>query len=139
MKQIKAAVVFATILSTAFLSVAIRTNAAPQHGFSVKQYEAFHHVLHPLEHDALPKGDFKRIRAKSAQLLSRGRAIVKLGVPAGTSEDQKDEFVQGLKTFSKALTKFRADARRGTNDQLKISYSAVHDQFEMLAAMLPRS
>jgi len=138
-KQIKAAVVFATILSIVFLSAVTRTNAAPQHGFSVKQYEAFHHVLHPLEHDALPKGDFKRIRAKSAQLYARGRAIVRLGIPAGTSEEQKDEFAKGLKTFSKALTKFRADARRGTNDQLKTSYSAVHDQFEMLAGLLPRS
>ena len=113
--------------------------SAPQHGFSVKQYEAFHDVLHPLEHEALPKGDYKRIRTKAGLLYSRGRAIVRLGVPVGTSEEQKAEFVKGLATFSKALTKFRADARRGTNDKLKTSYSTVHDSFEMLAGMLPRS
>ena len=139
MKKINAAFVFALFMSTVFLLSVMSANAAPQHGFSVKQYEDFHHVLHPLEHEALPKKDFKRIRTKSALLVTRGRAVVKLGVPAGTSEDQKAEFAKGLKAFSKALTKFRADARRGTNAQLKTSYSAVHDSFEMLAGMLPRS
>ncbi|MBC8032149.1 MAG: hypothetical protein H7Z16_18845 [Pyrinomonadaceae bacterium] len=138
MKKINAAA-FAFFLSAVFLLAVVSANAAPQHGFSVKQYEDFHHVLHPLEHEALPKKDFKRIRAKSALLVTRGRAIVRLGVPAGTSEDQKAEFARGLETFSKALTKFRSDARRGSNAQLKTSYSAVHDSFEMLAGMLPRS
>jgi hypothetical protein len=138
-KKINASVVFALFLSMVFLLPAMNIRAAPQHGFSVKQYEDFHHVLHPLEHEALPKNDFKRIRSKSALLVARGRAIVRLGVPKGTSQEQKEEFVKGLDSFSKALTKFRADARRGTNDQLKTSYSAVHDSFEMLAAMLPRS
>ena len=129
----------ALFFSTAFLFSSIPAAAAPQHGFSVKQYEEFHDVLHPLEHEALPKKDFRRIRAKAALLVKHGRAIVRLGVPAGTSEDQKEEFSKGLKTLNKALTKFRSDARRGTNDQLKTSYSVVHDSFEMLAGMLPRS
>jgi hypothetical protein len=138
-KKLYAGLGLSLFLSTVFLLAVISTNAAPQHGFSVKQYEDFHHALHPLEHEALPKKDFKRIRTKSALLVARGRAIVKLGVPAGTSADQKEEFVKGLESFSKALTKFRADARRGSNAQLKTSYSAVHDSFEMLAGMLPRS
>lgn len=141
MKKYYAGSVFALalLLSSAFLFSATPVGAAPQHGFSVKQYETFHDVLHPLEHEALPKNDFKRIRTKSALLYSRGRAIVRLGVPAGTSDDKKAEFATGLQTFRKALNKFRADARRGTNAQLKTSYSAVHDSFEMLAGMLPRS
>lgn len=140
-KQVRSWIIIALMgfLPSAILLLAVATTkAAPQHGFSVKQYEAFHDVLHPLEHDALPKGDFKRIRTKSALLVARGRAIVRLGVPAGTSEEQKAEFAKGLEAFGKALTKFRTDARRGTNDQLKTSYSAVHDSFEMLAGMLPR-
>lgn len=137
---------FAALFSAAFLSHAWATNRPhPQegqhgnkHGFAVKQYEAFHDVLHPLEHEALPRKDFRRIRSKSAQLAKRGNAIVRLGVPRGTSEENRPEFAKELKKFSAALTKFRSDARRGTNDQLKTSYSAVHDSFEMLAAMLPR-
>ena len=136
----------ATICSTAFLSNSRATTATnPQeghgkkHGLSVKQYEAFHDVLHPLEHEALPKNDFRRIRTQSSVLVKRGKALVRLGVPPGTSEEHKEDFAKGLTKFSEALSKFKADARKGTNEQLKTSYSAVHDSFEMLAAMLPRS
>jgi len=128
----------AAFLSPALLSPVSAANAAAQHGFSVKQYERFHDVLHPLEHEALPKKDFRRIRAKSALLVKRGNAIVKLGVPRGTSREQRPEFKAGLKEFSKALVKFRTDARKGTNEQLRVSYSAVHNSFEMLASLLPR-
>jgi hypothetical protein len=110
-----------------------------KHGFSVKQYEDFHDVLHPLQHDALPNKNFNEIRAKSVLLNKRGRAIVRLGVPRGTSKENRAEFAKELTKFSKALTKYSADARRGTDTQLEASYSAVHDSFEMLAAMLPRT
>lgn len=112
--------------------------SAPQHGFSVPQYEQFHDVLHPLEHEALPNKDFRRIRNKAPELIRRGKAIVAVGVPAGTKEERKAEFATELKKFDKALSKLRTDARKGSNTKLKASYSAVHDSFEMLAAMLPR-
>lgn len=128
--------VFAALLASLFFVNPTTANA--QHGFSVPQYEKFHDVLHPLEHEALPKKDFRRIRNKSAELVKHGKAIVKVGVPAGVKDEQKAEFAKDLKKFDKALAKFRTDARRGTNTKLKASYSAVHDQFEMLAAMLPR-
>ena len=114
------------------------TYAVAQHGFSVKQYEEFHEVLHPLEHEALPKGDYRRIRSNSSVLVKHGREIVKYGVPAGTAEDQQAEFKKELDKFNKALSQFQKHARRGSNAQLKTSYSAVHDSFEMLASMLPR-
>ncbi|MGI8734693.1 MAG: hypothetical protein ACR2LM_15475 [Pyrinomonadaceae bacterium] len=128
------------LLSAALLALLLvaAANATTQHGFSVKQYEEFHEVLHPLEHEALPKKDFRRIRAKSSLLVKHGREIVKYGVPAGTTDEQRAEFKRELDKFNRALTKFRADARRGSNNQLKTSYSAVHDSFEMLASMLPR-
>jgi hypothetical protein len=130
-------------ITTAFLLSIVSFSApgatnAPQHGFSFKEYEKFHDVVHPLEHDALPKKDYRRIRSQANLLVKRGNAIVKLGVPSGTSEDKKEEFAKELDSFRKALAKFRADARRGTNNQLKVSYSTVHDTFEMLAGMLPR-
>ena len=109
-----------------------------KHGLSVKEYEDFHSVLHPLQHDALPKKDFARIRAQSALLVKRGKAVVKLGLPKGTSDEHKEEFTNGLTKFSAALAKFKADAKKGTDEQLNASYGAVHDSFEMLAALLPR-
>jgi len=136
---------FATICATAYLCNSPATTAANsqeghgnKHGLSVKEYEDFHRVLHPLEHDALPKKDFHRIRTQSSLLVKRGKAMVKLGVPQGTSEEHKEDFANALTKFGEALAKFKTDARKGTNEQLKTSYSAVHDSFEMLAAMLPR-
>jgi hypothetical protein len=105
--------------------------------FSVKQYNEFHELLHPLQHEALPKKDFARIRTKSMELVKSGEAIVQLGVPAGTKEADVEQFKTELKTFKNALSKFSADALDGTNDQLESSFSAVHDSFEMLAGMLP--
>jgi hypothetical protein len=120
------------------LIFAVSATAFAQHGFSLKQYEEFHEVLHPLEHEALPNNDFGRIRAQSGNLFKHGREIVKLGVPEGTAADQQPEFRKELAKFNAALNKFRAHARRDSNSQLKTSYSAVHDSFEMLASMLPR-
>jgi len=110
-----------------------------KHGFGFKQYDEFHDVLHPLQHEALPNKDFKTIRTKSALLIQRGRAVVKLGTPAKISADNRAEFIRELRKFSQALTKFRNDAKRGSDSQLEVSYSAVHDSFEMLAALLPRT
>ena len=126
-----------TALTILSISLIIATAAvAAQHGFRVKEYEQFHDVLHPLEHEALPKKDFKRIRAKSSLLVKRGRAIVKMGVPSGTKDDRQEEFKKELKRFDEALVRFRAAARTGSNTELQTSYSAVHDSFEMLAGML---
>jgi hypothetical protein len=114
------------------------TDSAPDHGFSVKEYRDFHDVLHPLEHEALPNNDFKTIRAKAGLLVALGQEILKLGVPGGVEDKNSEDFKEGLKKFGEALAKFKTDAGDGTDDQLKASYTAVHDSFEMLAAMLPR-
>lgn len=108
----------------------------PDEHFSVREYNLFHDVLHPLEHEALPQRDFKTIRARAAELVTRGRALVRLGIPAGVQET--DAFRKELKQFEKALAKFRADARKRSDARLEQSYNAVHDSFEMLASMLPR-
>lgn len=120
------------------LTTAPAQHEGGKHGLGVKQYEDFHKVLHPLEHEALPKGDFARLRSQSALLVKRGNAIVKLGVPNGVTTENRDEFVKELGKFKETLARFRTDAKKSQDDQLKSSYSAVHDSFEMLAGMLPR-
>ena len=97
LKRSRLLVIFAlaAFFPAAFLSGVSATNRSysqdgaheKKHGFVVKQYEDFHDVLHPLEHEALPQNDFKRIRTKSALLANRGKAIVRLGVPRGISKD----------------------------------------------------
>jgi hypothetical protein len=112
--------------------------AKPDEHFSVKEYGEFHDVLHPLQHEALPAKDFKRIRSNAAELVKRGQAMVRVGVPKGTAEKQVEEFRRELKKFKDALGKFRQHSKNGTDEQLEASFSAVHDSFELLAGMLPR-
>ena len=107
-------------------------------GFGVKEYDAFHDLLHPLEHEALPKGDFAKIRADAKELSKRGDAIVKLGVPKGIKAEGVETFKKNLDGFAKALVKFSADAESGADADLKTSFDAVHDLFEELAHTLPR-
>jgi hypothetical protein len=110
-------------------------NAVGEH-FSVKEYNEFHEVLHPLQHEALPNKDFKTIRARAGELTSLGEAIVKVGVVANVKNAV--EFEKELKNFSEGLAKFKTDAANANDAQLEVSYLAVHDSFEMLAGMLPR-
>ena len=106
--------------------------------FGVKEYDEFHRALHPLQHDALPRKDFQRICSNAAELVKRGEAIIKLGVPPGTAEAKVEEFRKGLQKFSDALAKFSEHAKAGTDEQLEGSFNSVHDSFEVLADMLPR-
>lgn len=111
--------------------------SAEEH-FSVREYNVFHDLLHPLEHEAVPAKDFQRIRTNAADVVRRGEAIVRVGMPPGTAERYREHFRKELKKFKSALGKLRKDAKRGTDAQLEASFSAVHDSFEMLAGMLPR-
>ncbi|MDX6695421.1 MAG: hypothetical protein QOF02_3024 [Blastocatellia bacterium] len=114
---------------------AAATNGAMDEHFSVREYNLFHDVLHHLQHEALPKKDFKTIRARAPELLTRGRAIVRLGVPTGVEDNA--EFQKQLKQFDKALMRFNTDSRKKSDARLEESYTAVHDSFETLASMLP--
>jgi hypothetical protein len=127
-----------SICLTIFCLLYFVPKAKLQHSFGVKEYDDFHHVLHPLEHEALPKNDFATIRARAGELVKLGQAITKLGVPTGTRAERQDEFKKELKKFREALVKFRTAAKSRPDAELKTTYSAVHDTFEMLAAMLPR-
>jgi hypothetical protein len=136
--------IFAALGITMFLgsSFMVFAEAPSAHrgseGFSVREYEDFHHVVHELQHDALPKKDFARIRSRAGELFKLGEAIVQLGVPQGTTAANIAEFKKELKKFNAALGQFGADAKAGSDEQLTVSYRAVHDSFETLADMLPR-
>lgn len=124
------------LLCTVLVSPALGRLDDPE--FSVKEYEDFHKVLEPLQQEALPRNDLKQIRTKARDLVKLGDPILNLGVPRSVDEKNKGEFKEWLDKFSEALSKFKRDAGGGTDEQLKESYSAVHDSFEMLAGMLPK-
>jgi len=106
--------------------------------FSVKEYNNFHDVLRPLQHEALPSKEWGRIRLNAGELVKRGKAIVKVGVPAGVTKEKAEEFRKELKKFNSALKKFNRDAKAGADGDLEASFTAVHDSFEMLAGLLPQ-
>ncbi len=106
------------------------------HGFGFKEYDAFHDVLHPLQHEALPSGDFQSIRTKAGELVAAGKMIAKLSVPKNVKN--KALFRTELRRFRVAVDKFSNDSKAGTDEQLKASYVAVHDSFEKLAELLPK-
>ncbi|MGH9943947.1 MAG: hypothetical protein ACRD9R_16500 [Pyrinomonadaceae bacterium] len=107
-----------------------------KHGFGVEEFDKFHDVLHPLQHEALPKNDLQTIRAKSADLVGSGHALAKLGTPQGVTKTT--DYEDGLKKFKEALDAYEKDAKSGSDEQLRTSYIAVHDTFEGLVDLLPR-
>ncbi|HEX5704288.1 MAG TPA: hypothetical protein VFX97_13885 [Pyrinomonadaceae bacterium] len=126
------------IVFVAALFLMLTPVASAEEHFSVREYNVFHDLLHPLEHEAVPAKDFQRIRTNAAELARRGDAIVRVGMPKATAERYREDFRKELKKFKSALSKLRKDAKRGTDAQLEASFSAVHDSFEMMAGMLPR-
>lgn len=103
--------------------------------FGKAEFEAFHTVLRPLQHKALPAKDFKKIREKSELLVEKGEAIVNLGIPKDI--EKTAEYEKTLKSFSDALAKYKGDAKSSTDAKLKKSYLAVHDLYEKLMNYLP--
>ena len=131
MNHFKSTAFKALLLSAFVLTVCVSVPA--QHDFTFEEYEKFHDVLHPLEHEAVPQKDYARIRARSSELVQLGNAIVKLGVPEGSNVP--DEMRRELKTFKKSLRRFSSVAKGNKDRDLETAFEAVHDSFEKLAAL----
>lgn len=111
-------------------------NAVVQQRFAIEEYELFHKVLDPLQHEALPQGDFQRIRSVANELVESGKAIVKLRLPKAEGENRR-RFAETRRKFDRALDAFMSDARKNNNPRLGKSLTAVHDSFEELADLAP--
>jgi len=70
------------------------------------------------------------------ELTTRGKAIVKLGVPDAPKPARR-KFAETRRKFDRALTAFNSDARKGSDSRLEKSFTAVHDSFEELADLVP--
>ena len=66
----------------------------------------------------------------------------KFAVNASTTEETTFEYYPNgevsKRAVKDALGKFRQHSQKGSDEQLELSFGAVHDSFEMLAGMLPR-
>lgn len=134
--QLTAVLLLLTIFILTLEAPKASTHAAVQHSFQIEEYELFHAVLEPMQHEALPTGDFARIRLMANELVTRGRAIVKLGVPKA-AKPQRWKFAEARRKFDRALSAFMKDARKKNDLRLSKSFTAVHDLFEELADLVP--
>ncbi len=112
-----------------------------EHEFSgVREYKAFHDVLHPLQHEARPNKDFKTMRARANELVTTGRAVVKVGVPKSVKAkgvNTEYDFAKKLGAFKSALAQFKNRAKKGSDAKLEEAFDGVHESFETLARMIP--
>jgi hypothetical protein len=112
------------------------TKAVAQNCFLIEEYRLFHDVLHPLQHEALPRRDFPRIRLMAGELVTRGKGVLEIrGVPEAPKANRR-EFAKAWRTFDKALAKFKTNAKTGRDSRLTASFAAVHDSFETLADLV---
>ena len=103
-----------------------------KHGFTMKQVKAFHDVLHPLVHDALPKGDFAKIRNTLDKLLVKATAIQNAKLPKALA-GRKQEFDDACNTLVTQLEEMNAMKDKVDDDTLEKSFNEMHDTFEQLA------
>jgi hypothetical protein len=106
--------------------------------FSVREYNEFHDVLHPLEHEALPSKKLRANQVECRRICETRQSDCAARSTKNTDPGHAQAFRAELKKFKGALDRFKRDARDGTDTQLENSFSAVHDSFEMLVGMLPR-
>ena len=128
---------FSLIVSVVLFATSVIVSA--EEHFKIKEYKEFHHLLHMLQHEALPQNDLKTIRAKAEELVKLGDAVVKLGVPKEVKAEHVEGFKTALNKFEKSLGHYGHEAKSGSDNTMKNAYLAVHDSFEELADMLPRS
>ena len=136
MKRSRSLVLALAAILVVTLEVLHASGSLVQDEFRIEEFQLFHDVLLPLQHEALPQGDFQRIRSMATELVTRGEAIVKLDVP-DVPNAQPRTFLKVRKKFEKWLTRFATDARTGSNAKLKKSFTAVHDSFEQLVDLVP--
>lgn len=140
MKQILCLFAFSVLFISASVVLAAQEqkkeakHEMKEHGFGIKEFDAFHAVLHPLQHEAMPKKDYQAIRAKAGELKTLGDAIVKLGTPDSVSKAKK--YTQELKEFGEKLAKLQALSEKGTDKEVKKMFAEVHEEYEELAHML---
>ncbi len=108
-------------------------NVSAQYKFCGTEYEEFHGVFHPLQHEALPAGDYARIRSRVKELVRLGKAIVKLGVPQNSFAPV--EMRAGIMRFRKSVEEFRRAAGANSDVALNGAFKAVHDSFEELGVL----
>ena len=110
--------------------------AGVQRRFTIDEYERFYEVLSPLHDVALTQNDLPQIRATAKELVARGEAIIKLGVPEAPRANRR-AFAKARNGFKKTLKSFSGRAKKGEAEEVKESLVALSQSFEKLVDLLP--
>jgi hypothetical protein len=135
MKRSRTSALALTAIFILVFGVSPGAGHAVQRELRIAEYEGFLDVLEPLEREALPQKDFRRIREMAGELVIRGKEIVALGIPDGYGPVRR--FAMARKAFDRSLDRFKLDAKSGSNLRLKKAFVAVHDSFAELEDSLP--
>ncbi|MBX7220646.1 MAG: hypothetical protein K1Y36_11920 [Blastocatellia bacterium] len=125
-------------LSLFFMTIEVTARPLPQHKqaeeskFPTVELAAFHDVLHPLVHEALPQKDAGRIRRGAAELAKAKKRVVKAPLPKMNEDHKKNvtELVGFLDASVDDLVK--AAKQTGNDEDVLKALDAVHLEFEDL-------
>lgn len=121
-----AAMAIALIMTTSVFGV-------QKHKFPTPELDAFHTVLHPLVHEALPKKDARRIRKNVAELNELGEKIIKSSLPKEISLEQEKNLKEQIDFFGAALNELvKISKKKGKDSELMKGLDSVHEEFEEL-------
>lgn len=89
--------------------------------------KAFHEVLHPLVHDAMPNHDIAAVKAKLQDLMAKAEAMAAIELPAAARKlrNKRDKLI-------KRVHELNAKAK-ASNKKFEKAFDKVHEAFEDLA------
>ena len=120
------------LLFAGMTSVVAQTKAAKKKpAFAMKELKAFHDVLHPLVHDALPKSDFGRIRGGLEKLLEKAKAIQAAKLPKPL-EGRSQEFENVSESLVAGLEDMVSMKDKVDDATIEKLFNEMHDTFEQL-------
>ncbi len=105
------------------------------HKFALKELKVFHDVLHPLYHNALPKGDFSAIRNKLNELHMDAIAIQKAKLPKKLAGRQK-EFDNKSAAIVFLLGDMVSMKDKVDDATIEKMFNDMHEAFESLAELM---
>jgi len=106
-----------------------------EHGFALRELTAFHDVLHPLVHEALPSSDFGSIRKGIDGLLEKAMTIQQAKLPRKLQGRSK-EFKKKAAELVKQLEGMSETKNNVDDATIEKQFNDVHDTFESLAELV---
>jgi hypothetical protein len=105
------------------------------HGFTLKELDTFHEILHPLVHESYPKGDYATICSHLDTLLQSAMALEKAKLPKRLKGVRK-EFVAQSKVLTGEVKELLTLSDKVDDTIFGEKFNDMHETFEHLAELL---